>query len=119
MTITRSAIQGQVNRLRVFNAALVFMEMHDRAPDPSELADYIPDLTLSAIVDHLRALDGAAGLKFRTVTGRTPTRVRIDKGIDQVRGGWSDAVAVDEFMTDSGARRAGVTRRDVYRGVGA
>lgn len=117
--MTRSPkITAQLNRLRVFNATKAFMEQHARAPAPYELN--IEDLGPQTVARHLAQLDGADGLPYRTVTGRTAGRVTHDDGRGESPGRLARALAVDEVINGGGEmlRAAGFSRRDVFWGTG-
>ena len=54
----------QVNRFMVFRAAQAYMSRHHRAPTGAEL-EAATGLSRPTCVTHMRALDGADGLRFR------------------------------------------------------
>ena len=115
-----SKAQAQLRRLRVFNAAKAFMALHNRAPDLSELEDYLPGMHKESIRYHLIELDGAAGLPFPTVTGRTGARIRRDRGDYAPTNGFEDVLPVDRF-TDALARgdmtTARVSRKELFGSI--
>jgi hypothetical protein len=116
--MTTPKIQAQLRRLRVFNAAKAFMQLHNRAPDVPELEDFLPGVQRHSIRYHLHELDGAAGLPFATVTGRTSAIVRRDAG-DYTGGDISHVPSADEFMRElpNGHVRLGVTRKELFGSI--
>ena len=118
--MTTPKIQAQLRRLRVFNAAKAFMHLHNRAPDPSEMEDYLPGVNQRSIRYHLRELDGAAGLPYSIVTGRRGSGISRDNNTyDRTGDDIGRVPSTDEFMRElpTANPRLGVTRKELFGSI--
>ena len=92
--MTKRAVAHQMKRFRVYRVTRDLMEYLGRCPTGKEVHDDIPEMSQQTVVNHMRALSGAAGL---------PYPVEFNSGGADTHTAWG----VDRVMAQSSERHMG------------